>query len=195
LAHLALVFVGLGSVAFHATLLFEYQLSDELPMIYGDIALLYLIFADPKHKPLFTRFLPVLCLFTSVVISVLMWNNPENPLVLQLGYSSQVTLIVFRSTYLAYTHKRIRNMFIAAIAAYGTATACWLTDQFFCNWVQFLQLHAWWHCLAGLGTFFFILFGTQYRLNVVFDRKTATVYPVPGLLAYVYPIDYYSKKE
>ena len=56
----------------------------QLPMIYGDIALLYLILADPVHKPVFTKILPVLCGITSVVISVLMWNNPENPLVLQV---------------------------------------------------------------------------------------------------------------
>lgn len=38
--------VGVGSFAFHATLLFQAQLADELPMIYVGSVALWLVFDD-----------------------------------------------------------------------------------------------------------------------------------------------------
>jgi dihydroceramidase len=38
--------VGIGSFAFHATLLFQAQLADELPMIYVGVMSLWLLFDD-----------------------------------------------------------------------------------------------------------------------------------------------------
>ena len=39
----------------------------------------------------------------------------------------------------------------------------WLTDRRFCDSVQYLHLHSWWHFCAGTGTFMAILFWMQVR--------------------------------
>jgi dihydroceramidase len=46
------VLVGIGSLAFHATLLYEAQLADELPMIFGaSYSTLLLFDTEPEPSP------------------------------------------------------------------------------------------------------------------------------------------------
>lgn len=49
ITNLGIALVGLGSLAFHATLLYEAQLLDELPMIYTSLCLSYCILEDSKR--------------------------------------------------------------------------------------------------------------------------------------------------
>lgn len=48
--NLGIALVGLGSLAFHATLLYEAQLLDELPMIYTSLCLSYCILEDSRRN-------------------------------------------------------------------------------------------------------------------------------------------------
>lgn len=45
--------VGLGSMAFHATLLHTAQLSDELPMVYAASVSLFILFDTERTEPNF----------------------------------------------------------------------------------------------------------------------------------------------
>ena len=64
-------------------------------MIYGIIAIAYLIFADAQTHPTFTKLLPYILGISSVLISVLMWNDPDEPRVLQVPKCSHHPLIDF----------------------------------------------------------------------------------------------------
>ena len=44
LCHLGILIVGVGSWAFHATLRYEFQLLDELPMIYSTCMMVYALY-------------------------------------------------------------------------------------------------------------------------------------------------------
>jgi len=193
--HMILVVTGIGSAAFHGTLLYSCQLSDELPMIYGNIFLCYLIFADTISSPRLARVLPIILTSISVFISILMFRDPGNPLVLQLGYVSQVIAIVIRSSIIAKTYPTTRRLYIISFSTYGLAAVFWITEQVFCKFVQPFQFHAWWHILAGYGTFYFILFATYYRLTILQQRKAALRLFFFGTFAYVYPLDYYTNKD
>ncbi|KAG5647736.1 hypothetical protein DXG03_008459 [Asterophora parasitica] len=64
--------VGIGSFAFHATLLFQAQLADELPMIYVGSMGLWLLFDDRPGfgtKTIRTKFLIVLLIAFDIVFT------------------------------------------------------------------------------------------------------------------------------
>jgi len=69
IAHFALLIVGLGSILFHATLKYTFQLTDELPMIYGSLIFIYLVVADYKSRPKLTAYLPSILLLYAFTIS------------------------------------------------------------------------------------------------------------------------------
>src|SRR5215218_2837411 len=70
LAFALLVLVGLGSVAFHATLRFELQMLDELPMLYLVILMVYVL-AEPGPAPRFGRWLPGLLVAHALLVTAL----------------------------------------------------------------------------------------------------------------------------
>src|SRR5579859_7467983 len=53
-----LCLVGLGSMAFHATLRFEFQTLDELPMVYVALVVLYILLED-RREPRWGAAVPV----------------------------------------------------------------------------------------------------------------------------------------
>jgi len=192
LSNFTLILVGIGSTLFHATLLYEYQLTDELPMIYGDIALCYLVFADHIRKPTFTKILPFILLSFAGLISFFMYLDPNNPLFLQVGYVCQVVIITAKSAEVAYKNPGTRSLFWLALTAYVSASVCWLLDRFLCYYVQPFQLHSMWHALAAYGTYMFIVFATYHRLHNIYQRKPAVRSALFGLALYVYPVDFYN---
>jgi dihydroceramidase len=152
-AFVCLAFVGLGSVAFHGTLLFAGQAMDELPMIYCTVALIYtLLEPQPKlqHGPWLVVGAVVYCLlFTLAYFFV------PQLFVFFIWTYFFMTLGLF-VTALA-NHNRVRNRggrllmrFSLAIYLFGFCV-CWIPDKFFCHAVQSWHLHALFHVCAGMG--------------------------------------------
>ncbi len=73
-AYTSLVVIGLGSVLFHATLKYETQLMDEVPMIYGTAVIGYCVYQlrEPAGRPNWglVAFLAAYCLLFTVVYLV-----------------------------------------------------------------------------------------------------------------------------
>ncbi|XP_075210938.1 alkaline ceramidase [Lycorma delicatula] len=173
--HFLVLVVGLGSWAFHMTLLYEMQLFDELPMVWGTCILVYCV-SEVRSKPNKNRFFSngllalLLTAFASSFTAVyLLWPQPL------LQHASYGVLVII-SFILEIRLLRIqpcsvcKQLFIMAISTYLFGFFLWNIDNIFCPKLQFLrssvspvigpftQLHAWWHCLAGYGTYLQVFF-------------------------------------
>jgi len=120
-----LFMVGLGSWMFHMTLLYKYQLLDELPMILGSLVFGYIVMdlhpptecylgtGAGERKPsvyviqLFNRFMienrpfrAILLTGYGIATTVLMALDTSNPLPMNMSYSGLILFITWRCTYI-----------------------------------------------------------------------------------------------
>ena len=147
-----LMLVGVGSVAFHATLRFELQMLDELPMLYLILMLTHLLVADdlparwrPRLAPLLLGYAVLttyLCAFT---------RGPSQFWFFQLSFGSLELLCVVRACLLWREAKAGRRRFLRGMAAYAVAVEAWFLDVRFCGRFWNPQLHAVWHVLVSYG--------------------------------------------
>ncbi|MES1912563.1 MAG: hypothetical protein MHM6MM_004818 [Cercozoa sp. M6MM] len=173
----SLAVVGAGSTLFHATLRRWAQAADELPMLYACAILFYLLMDMPHEtQPRLLRFSRTsLAVFSSVyavgMTALYAWF-PENYSVFLIGYSLLLNSVTFLSAANLYfrwkelEHTRVRKLFVTSMIAYFSGAALWITDRHFCEVVQPLQLHAWWHIAAGVGTFLWINFAVALRAHL-----------------------------
>ncbi|PRP75023.1 hypothetical protein PROFUN_07416 [Planoprotostelium fungivorum] len=177
-----LFLVGIGSWMFHMTLLYKYQMLDELPMILGSLVFVYIIMDlhPPKEislgaeekKPggligIFDRFMiqnrtfrAVVLILYGVTTSVLMAVDTNNPLPMNLSYLGLVLFLVWRScTGDSYAQKIVRHYFASALVYQIAAGLCWLVEKYLCQplFPITAYLHAVWHVLAGTGVYQFIM--------------------------------------
>ncbi|KJA28533.1 hypothetical protein HYPSUDRAFT_177683 [Hypholoma sublateritium FD-334 SS-4] len=179
IGYLGVALVGLGSFFFHATLLFEAQLADELPMIYVGSMSLFLLF---DNKPGFginnsrSQLLLVLLALFDVLFT---WSYMiyRNPVYHQLVFGILVITTVIRVMYiLKYTDAAerippkkkadIANFFTTGAIMFAVGFGVWNLDNIFCGhltnwklslgwpWAFLLEGHSWWHVLTGLGTYY-----------------------------------------
>jgi dihydroceramidase len=168
LAFAAVSIVGLGSIAFHATLRFELQMLDELPMLYAVILLVYILLEDgprPRFGPWFPRGLfgyaalvTYLCTFTRGTLQFYLF---------QFSFGSLEFFSLYRCYRLSRKAKRTtaRRLFRAGMSLYAVAIVLWFIDIRFCGAMRALpsygipnpQLHAWWHVLVSGGFFLLVL--------------------------------------
>jgi len=166
-----LALVGVGSTMFHMTLLYEYQLLDELPMILGTLVFFYCIL-DLQNSPkgidlprkirtptspsiLFTRSsgLTAYGLATIYVMSV----YTHSPLPMNLSYAFMVFVFILRAISLVWNDSDpiARRWFLISLSSYLGGAAVWMIEKNFCDPLRPVSeyLHMIWHILAGYGTY------------------------------------------
>lgn len=171
--------VGIGSMAFHGTLLFELQMLDELPMLYTATLLVYIVLENAPERRFGAWFPAALVAYAIIATSgaVFMrgqaqfWSFQISFAALEL-YGLYRTLLIYRKS----TDRTQRLLFRAGISAYLAAIMLWFIDLRFCDTVVNAtarlglpnpQLHAWWHVLVSAGLYALVLVIAFERSRVV----------------------------
>nr|UVW99777.1 alkaline ceramidase [Nephotettix cincticeps] len=174
LSNLLVSIVGVGSWCFHMTLLYEMQLFDELPMIYGSLFLMHCVYEAPKPRSkTFPSNMPLLAslagfglLFTAMY---LWWPQPwfqhsSYGVIVLWSWYKEAKIVQQRQC------KTCKKILIMSVSMFFFAFVLWNIDKAFCPVLDNIrknsprgvggltQLHAWWHALAGYASYLQVLF-------------------------------------
>jgi dihydroceramidase len=181
-------FVGIGSLAFHATLLFHSQLLDEIPMVYGAAGLIFCLLETTnqydtekeKAKGMITA--SVLISYSLLITCWYLLSG--NPLIFQVGYTIMAAFLViapafylpgFTKDLASAKKKAIWNCYHFAIGCYVLGTSIWIFENTNCMRVRewrntmglpkfAFQLHAHWHLLTQIASF-------SYTMMLLYLRR------------------------
>jgi dihydroceramidase len=171
-----LALVGVGSFAFHATLRFELQLLDELPMLYLVILMVFIL-VERAPAARFGRGFPAL-LGVHALLVTLLCASSRGALqfwVFQVSFGS-LELFSLVSVWRLQRRSRtpaVRLLFRTGMAAYALAVLLWFTDVRACGLLSVTlpahgvpnpQLHAVWHVLVSCGFYALLLVVAHERL-------------------------------
>jgi len=194
--------VGVGSFAFHATLLYEAQLADELPMILVASYTLYLLFdTDPGFS--LRTFRSRITLATMLVFNFLFsWSyfKYRNPVYHQVVFALLMFGLVSRTAFLLNwsnaslriserTKKSISRTYSTGSLSFAFAFLIWNLDNIYCDTITkwkivigwpaafALEGHSWWHVMTAVGTYL-MLVGDAYLCVCIKDddKKYALAY-------------------
>lgn len=167
--------VGIGSWLFHMTLKYEFQLLDELPMIYATCIPFWSVFSEFKgpEGTLAVGF-AVFCganLLTSIYLSY------KDPTIHQAAYAVLNAAIIFRSVFLTQRHvkdqrslKQLNWIMAFGILIFLLGYFLWNMDIHFCDLARstrrswgmpygfLLEGHGWWHLFTGTGVYFYLIY-------------------------------------
>lgn len=161
-----LILVGLGSIAFHATLRFELQMLDELPMLYLVTWLTWLLVERGPGRRLGRWFPALLIAYVLLATAGATLNRGQAQfLAFHFSFGALEVFCLLRVTWIALRpeNRPVRAQFTIGLVSYATGVAIWFVDLEACARVSGLQLHAGWHVLVSIG--FFLLLGV-----ISFDR-------------------------
>ena len=160
IAFLSMGMVGLGSVLFHGTLLFEMQLMDELPMMWCALCMFYNLAQSMVPSGRRRLFAAALCLWGLAVTAAMIATRDSiefevfvsNFIAAEAcGFAAAVPL------YRKYLHSNARRWFWRGVALHAAGSAFWLIDLFFCETLLALPFyppfHGIWHVLTGSGLY------------------------------------------
>ncbi|EJF67253.1 alkaline phytoceramidase [Dichomitus squalens LYAD-421 SS1] len=198
--------VGIGSFMFHATLLFEAQLMDELPMIYVASYCCAVLFDTSRGFDLRQSNAGQLGVIFMVFNVLFTWSyyTNRNPIYHQAVFAVLMLTTTFRTAYLlrhGEISKRlhqaqrstIARMFGSGAATFAFGFLIWNLDNVFCShitrWKQsvgwpaafLLEGHSWWHVLTAIGTYLMLIGNTYRTLCIKDDPNNYTVTKVHGL--------------
>ncbi|KAK7695067.1 hypothetical protein QCA50_002257 [Cerrena zonata] len=184
--------IGIGSMIFHATLLYGAQLADELPMIY--VASYFCAILFDTH-PGFARTTKTTSLATIFFLFNILftWSYSifRNPVYHQMIFGVIVFTNTFRTAYLLKwsefssripqdTKAAIGRTFSSGAGIFALGFVVWNLDNIFCNTITrwkhtlgwpaafVLEGHSWWHVFTALGTYL-MLVGNIYLYDSVFS--------------------------
>jgi dihydroceramidase len=178
--------VGVGSIAFHATLRFELQMLDELPMLYLVTLMAYLLL-EPGPKVRFGVWLPASLLGYALLTTACaaFTRGRFQFYAFQLTFGS-LELFCLLQVYLLSknpSNAPVRPLFRLGFSAYLIAIVLWFVDFRFCDLVSVRlpalgvpnpQLHAWWHVLVSWGFYLLLLVVGYDRLRRLHARPVVS---------------------
>jgi dihydroceramidase len=174
-AFVAVTVVGLGSIAFHATLRRELQMMDELPMLYSALIMVFILIEN-LSTPRFGRWFPALLVAHGMLVTYLS-SATQGALQFYLFHLSFGSMEVFALAgvcRIRWGSKSpvVRRLFALGMGSYAIAVAAWFADLKLCDvfgvklpslGIPNPELHAVWHVLVSCGLYLL-------TLVVAFDR-------------------------
>jgi len=192
---LAFAIVGVGSFAFHATLLYTAQLADELPMIFSVSSSLFIVFDTVPGFKMTPSSWFVLMFFVAfnIFFSWSYWVY-RNPIYHEFVFGSMLLIQTGRCVWLTSYSKHsdrlgpqkraeIKSLFLWGAAWFLSGFFIWNLDNIFCGTVTgwkkqlgwpaafLLEGHSWWHLLTGFGSYLMWMGTTYMALCVKDDPK------------------------
>lgn len=170
-------FVGFGSFLFHMSLLYEYQLMDELPMVYVT-AIPCGYFLGYDKTPILRNVIYYGTVAITLIFTYIYLNIWRNPIFHQVFYAILNFLLIFKSLKVIHTKitdPKVRKLEYKLMGlAFGLflfGFIIWNIDNVFCEPITFFRRnilgmplgfltegHGWWHIFTGLGIYYFILY-------------------------------------
>ncbi|KAL0581053.1 alkaline ceramidase ydc1 [Marasmius crinis-equi] len=159
--------VGLGSFAFHMTLLYEWQMSDEIPMIiFASMNVWATYDVRPGSKGVQGG--PLLFLIFYIYRNPVYHQTVFAALMLWMPY--RILYLTRRSPYASRISSDkvtvARSWYIKGVIVWLVAFAIWNLDNLFCDRITgwkvavgwpaafLLEGHSWWHFFTGVGTYY-----------------------------------------
>eukprot|EP01062_Namystynia_karyoxenos_P083481 TRINITY_DN9604_c0_g1_i4.p1 TRINITY_DN9604_c0_g1~~TRINITY_DN9604_c0_g1_i4.p1 ORF type:complete len:310 (+),score=119.21 TRINITY_DN9604_c0_g1_i4:81-932(+) len=168
LCFLIFIVVGAGSFLFYATLHREFQLLDELPMLWGNSIFMYTCFTMRDPPGTHRKGLGAAMLVATVAMSLVVTFRHHAQDLFLVFYGSGVFVLTIFGFRLARGNEGAYLMPLSFLT-YAFGFILWNVERTFCPAVQSLQLHAIRHLCAGAGTYTAVLFWLFTRCKVL-DR-------------------------
>jgi dihydroceramidase len=188
--------IGIGSALYHGTLLFQFQILDELPMMIGVLTMVWSCLAmDPAVERKYKKELDYLGKFFTFGFLIYVYLHWKYAFVqvFQTLFGSFTLLsvyLVFREIGKPSTKTEVvgRKMGLTYVISILIAALCWIIDQVFCVELQKLalnpQLHAFWHFFTAVGCLAVGLF-LIIRRSWYFGEEPRVEWALGGLMPYV----------
>ena len=171
--------VGLGSMAFHGSLLFEMQMLDELPMLYTSALLVYVLLENrPRRR--FGIWLPAALLVyaLSATYGAAFMRGNAQFWSFQVSFATLEFYAMYRVFLIhrASTDRTQRRLFRVGISLYLLAIGLWFIDIRYCAGIVNAaaafglhnpELHAWWHVLVSAGLYALVLVIAYDRCRIL----------------------------
>ena len=190
LGHIGIMVVGLGSVAFHATLLRVGQVLDEVPMLWAALIMHYILFTLNKNGGInmepnsinFKYFIP-LCIYGIISTIVYFLAGFE---IFVIMYVLAVFAVFLRTASMVFcknssnidNDKKERKIQFSGMKKYaimagifyiGGFLFLWIPEQIICGnrlvqknetILKLLNFHAWFHITSSIGPYCWMIFAT-----------------------------------
>ncbi|CAG9326960.1 unnamed protein product [Blepharisma stoltei] len=180
------IVVGVGSAAFHATLKYEYQLWDEIPMFWvisGAIYAYMVLFDYWWEKRIYLQWF--------FIIYNIVWYFVHSSNAFTVFFQANffvlntvmiVLMFYFHQKYKTKSSTMMISLYIFAILS---AFSLWLVDKLMCEHVSQLpvnpQFHGWWHVLVASSAHYSLMFELVIRHTIQQNRMLEIA---GGLLKY-----------
>lgn len=202
-AFMAIIVVGLGSVAFHGTLQKASQALDEVPMLYSAFAFVFITVCQRYPLKASQRHFFAVALISHAVITTYLVTAFEGYLQFVLFHVSFGTAEFFsiyqmvRIYMTAKGHRGIEagKIFECGFLLYMSAFAFWLGDMIGCEYLNPWyttaitpinpQFHAWWHCVVSLGLYNLALYTLFHRMQTSFSNRQPRIAYLFKIIPYV----------
>ncbi len=183
--YLALAVIGLGSVAFHGTLLKLPQASDELPMIWLSLVCFYCLVTRRADTPKQTRVRWQLGLSGYGVLFTAAYFTLEDYFVAFLvsygAVVAYISIVTFRVAFREMDSPTLKRLFRWSVVAYlGGFFLLWIPERTLgCDHTfQLIHPHAFFHLSSSIGTYAWVMLSMFDRLTRL-KKSPRVVGPVP----------------
>jgi len=202
LAGVGLAVVGIGSIAFHGTLLREGQVLDEVPMLWSSLIFFWIALSlrIPGEK---ARVYAWVCLIYGSVSTYIYGRGGFEifitAYVLTVGAVTVTTALHLRDLWDQPVRRIVFPYIMGGLGFYvGGALLLWVPEQVFCgNRLETshdsgllrlpVPLHAWFHLTSAAGPICWLTFATYESLRQTGRKPCIVVVPSPELCCFPVP--------